>query len=138
MHHREQTLLRRLQALFFAPLLGINRLTEFDTREHPLGTLLGRGSQSGTRHQFLGQLERVGAAEALMPALLPEQVGQIMYVDGHMRASWSRKSMHQGKITMLGRIMAGSQAVIAHDAVGQAVFVVYYPPDLHWSTVIVA
>jgi len=138
LHHREQTLLHRFQALFFAPLLGIDRLTEFDTREPPLGTLLGRGYQSGTLHQFLGQLERVGAAEALMPALLPEQVGQIIYVDGHMIAYWSRQSMHKGKITMLGRIMAGSQAVIAHDEAGQAVFVVYYPPDMHLSTVIVA
>ncbi len=46
--------------------------------------------------------------------------------------------MHKGKITMLGRIMAGSQAVIAHDAAGHAVFVAYYPPDLHLSRVIVA
>jgi hypothetical protein len=46
--------------------------------------------------------------------------------------------MHKGKITMLGRIMAGSQAVIAHDEAGQAVFVVYSPPDMHLSTVIVA
>ena len=46
--------------------------------------------------------------------------------------------MHKGKITMLGRIMAGSQAVIAHDEAGQALFVVYYPPDVHVSQVIVA
>ena len=46
--------------------------------------------------------------------------------------------MHKGKITMLGRIMAGSQAVIAHDEAGQAVFVVYSPPDMHLSTVMVA
>ena len=69
LHHRAQTLLRRFQALFFAPLLGIDRLTEFATRAHPLGTLLGRGEHSGTLHQCLGQRERVGAAEALMPAL---------------------------------------------------------------------
>src|SRR5206468_1011657 len=31
-----------------------------------------------------------------------------------------------------------SQAVIAHDAAGQAVFVAYYPPDIHLSQVIVA
>jgi hypothetical protein len=43
LHHREPTLLHRLQALFFAPLLGIERLTGFDTHEHPLQTLLGRG-----------------------------------------------------------------------------------------------
>jgi hypothetical protein len=42
-----------------------------------------------------------------------------------MMASWSRLAMHKGNITMLGRIMAGSQAVIAHDQSGQAVFVEY-------------
>ena len=138
LHHREQTLLRRFQALFFAPLWGIDRLSAFDTQEHPLQTLLGRDYQSSTLRQFLGQLERVGADEALMPTLLPAQVGQIIYVDGHMIAYWSRRSMHKGKITMPGRIMAGSQAVIAHDDTGQAVFVAYYPPDIHLSKVIVA
>src|SRR2546427_815818 len=33
-HHREQTLLRRFQALLFAPLVGIDTLTAFDTHEH--------------------------------------------------------------------------------------------------------
>src|SRR6266581_6154392 len=138
LHHRAQTLRRRFQALFFAPLVGIDRLTAFDTHEHPLGTLLGRGYHSATLHQFLGQLERVGAAEALRPALLPETAGQITYVDGVMLAYWSRLSMHKGKITMLGRIMAGSQALIAHNDKGQALFVTYHPPDVHISQVIVA
>ena len=138
LYHRESTLLRRFQALFFAPLCGIDRLTAFDTHEHPLATLLGRGYHSSTLSQFLGQLERVGAAEVLLPALVPAQTGPITYVDGHMVAYWSRLSMHKGKITMLGRIMAGSQAVIAHDDTGQALFVAYYPPDIHVSQVIVA
>jgi hypothetical protein len=138
LHHRESTFLRRWQALFFAPLLGIDRLSEFDTHEHPLRTLLGRGYQSSTLSQFLGQLERVGAAQALMPVLGADKAGQMIYVDGHMIAYWSRRSMHKGKITMRGRIMAGSQAVIAHDDTGQAVFVAYYPPDVHLSQIIVA
>ncbi len=138
LHHRESTLVRRFQALFFAPLFGIDRLTAFDTHEHPLATLLGRGYHSSTLRQFLGQLERMGAAEALLPALAPAQTGPITYVDGHMIAYWSRRSMHKGKITMLGRIMAGSQAVIAHDDAGQALFVAYDPPDIHLSQVIVA
>ena len=46
--------------------------------------------------------------------------------------------MHKGKMTMLGRIMAGSQAVITHDEAGQALFVAYDPPDLHLSQSIVA
>ncbi len=138
LHHREQTLLRRFQALLFAPLVGIETLTGFDTHEHPLPTLLGRGYHSSTLTQFLGQLERIEAAEALMPALVAATAGQITYVDGHMIAYWSRVSMHKGKITMLGRIMAGSQAVIAHNEAGQALFVAYYPPDIHVSQVIVA
>jgi hypothetical protein len=137
-HHRQRTLKRHLQALFFAPLLGIARLSAFDTHAHPLQTRVGQGYQSSTLRQFLGQLERVGADEALMPTLFGAQVGQIIYVDGPMSASWSRQSMHKGQITMLGRIMAGSQAVIAHDANGQALFVAYDPPDLHVSQVIVA
>ena len=46
--------------------------------------------------------------------------------------------MPKGKSTMRGRIMAGSQAVIAHDETGQAVFGAYYPPDIHLSQIIVA
>jgi len=138
LHHRESTFLHRFQALFFAPLLGIDRLSAFDAREHPLQTLIGRGYQSSTLRQFLGQLERVDAAASLMPALVADRAGPLIYVDGHMIAYWSRRSMHKGKITMLGRIMAGSQGVIAHDDTGQAVFVAYYPPDIHVSQVIVA
>jgi len=138
LHHGESTLLQRFQALFFAPLLGIERLSEFDSREHALATLIGRSYQSSTLSQFLGQLERVDAARALMPVLLQTHTAPIIYVDGHMMAYWSRRSMHKGKITMRGRIMAGSQAVIAHDAAGRAVFVEYYPPDIHLSRLIVA
>ena len=138
LHHCDQTLLRHFQALLFAPLLGIERLTEFDTHEHPLPTLIGRGYQSTTLHQFLGQLERVDAAKTLMPTLLPAQASQYTYIDGHMIAYWARTPMHKGKITMLGRIMAGSQAVIAHNEVGHAVFVEYHPPDIPLSQLIVA
>ena len=138
LQHREQTLRCRFQALFFAPLLGIDHLTAFDTHEHPRATLLGRSYQSSTLTQFLGHLERIGAHEALLPTLGGAQAGLIAYIDGHMIAYWSRVAMHKGKITMRGRIMAGSQAVIAHNETGEAVFVAYYPPDLHLSGVIVA
>jgi len=138
LHHRESTFAHRFQALFFAPLLGIDRLSEFDAREHPLQTLIGRSYQSSTLRQFLGQLERVDAAVALMSALVADRAGPLISVDGHMIAYWSRRSLHKGNITMRGRIMAGSQAVIAHDEAGQAVFVAYYPPDIHVSKIILA
>jgi hypothetical protein len=87
--------------------------------------------------QFLGQLERIDAAETLRRTLLPAKAGQMTYVDGPMMAYGSRVPMHKGKSTMLGRLMAGSQAVIAHDEAGHALFVTSYPPDLHLSQVIV-
>jgi hypothetical protein len=46
--------------------------------------------------------------------------------------------MPQGQITRRGRIMAGSHAVIAHNADGQAVCVAYHPPDIQVSRRIVA
>src|SRR5712691_11902746 len=86
LHHRESTILHRFEALFFAPLLGIDRLSEWGIREHPLQTLIGHGYQSSTLSQFLGQLERVDAAESLMPVLVAHAAGPIIYVDGHMVA----------------------------------------------------
>lgn len=46
--------------------------------------------------------------------------------------------MHKGTITMLGRSMAGSHAVIAHHEAGQALLVTYDPPDLQVPQVLVA
>jgi hypothetical protein len=135
--HRQRTLLRRIQALVYAPLLGIEKLTEFDRKEHALASVIGHGYQSSTLTQFLGQLERIDAAEALMPLLIPEKCGEVLYIDGHMFGFWSTRSLHKGKITMLGRIMAGSQAIIAHNDEGQGLFVAYQPPDIRLVHVIV-
>ena len=82
---------------FLRPCWVSTASAAFDTHEHPLPTLLGRGYHSSTLSQFLGQLERVDAAEALMPALVPAQAGQIIYVDGHMIAYWSRRVHAQGQ-----------------------------------------
>ena len=139
LHQRDDTLKSRFEALVLAPWLGMDRLSGFDTQEHPLETLLGTSYQATTLSQFLGQLERIEAAAAwLLPILLPAQGDKLVYVDGHMIAYWSRKAMHKGQITMRGRLMAGSQAVISHDETGQAVWVAYYPPDMHLSQLIVA
>ena len=137
LHHRRETLQKRFQALLLAPLFGIEVLAEFDRREHALATVIGRRYQSTTLNQFLGQLERINAAEALIPALSVATCGSLNYVDGHMIAYWNRVAMHKGKITMLGRIMAGSQAVVTHDEHGHARYVAYYPPDISLSQVIV-
>src|SRR5712692_59843 len=130
LHHKPETLQRRLSALLYAPLLGVGKLTEFDVCETPLPTLVGRGYQSSTLNQFLGQLERIAAGPTLMAALVPVEAGQIAYIDGHMIAYWATVAMHKGKITMLGRIMAGTNAVIAHNEAGLALCVEPHPPDV--------
>jgi len=140
LHHREETLLLRFKALFYAPLFGIGRLTEFDVVEHSLEAVIGRSYQSSTLNQYLSQLERIDVSNFLMPALVSDDSdGEIAYIDGHMILFWSKAvSMHKGKITMLGRIMAGSNAVVTHNENGHAVYFDYYPPDIRLPRVITA
>lgn len=135
--HKDETLLVRFKALFYAPLLGIGKLAEFDYQEHCLSTLIGRKYQSSTLRQYLGELERINAGGILVKALFAPDPGRICYIDGHMIAFWTTVSMHKGKITMLGRIMAGSQAVVAHNEKGSAVYVEYHPPDIRFPVMIV-
>jgi hypothetical protein len=42
LHHRDDTLRHRFEALLLAPLLGLERLSAFDTQEHPMETLIGQ------------------------------------------------------------------------------------------------
>jgi len=135
--HKDDTLLVRFKALFYAPLLGIGKLSEFDYQEHCLSTLIGRDYQSSTLRQYLGELERINAGQSLVKGLFDSGSGRICYIDGHMIAFWTTVSMHKGKITMLGRIMAGSQAVVAHNENGSAIYVEYHPPDIRFPVMIV-
>ncbi len=136
--HKDDTLMRRFKALFFAPLFGVGKLIEYDVKEHALRTVIGNGFQSSTLNQFLGNLERIDAAQWLMNALIAFNVHgyNICFIDGHMIPFWSSVSMHKGKITMLGRIMPGSQAVVAHIETGQAVYFDYHPPDTRLPSII--
>lgn len=44
--------------------------------------------------------------------------------------------MHKGLITMMGRIMPGSKAVLSHNEFGEAIWCDYYPPDIHLKHII--
>ncbi len=139
LRHKDITILRMFKALFYAPLYDIGKLTEYDIKEHALETIISRGYQSSTLNQFLGQLERIDAGKALIPSLIPketEKIGNLCYIDGHMIAYWSTTSMHKGKITMLGRIMPGSNAIVAHNENGHSIFVEYQPPDIRLPKII--
>jgi len=85
-HPRESPLGRRLQALVFAPLCGIDRRTAFAPHEPPLAPLRGRGYPTAPLRQCLGQRERVGAAAAWLPVLFPAHTGPSIAVDGPMIA----------------------------------------------------
>ena len=137
LRHRPETLLTRFKALFYAPLLDVKKLTEYDYKEHPLETVVGKKFQSSTLSQYLGQLERIDVGDALMPALLPEDTGKFSYIDGHMVPFWTSASMHKGKMTMLGRIMPGSQAIAVQNENGESLFFDYFFPDVRMPRVIV-
>jgi len=137
--HNDDTLLCRFKALFYAPLFGIGKLIEYDVKEHALESVIGRGYQSSTLNQYLAQLERIDVVPTLMNVLITSGLDDdpVCFIDGHMIPFWSSAPMHKGKITMLGRIMAGSQAVVAHTRDGRAVFFDYEPPDIRLSRIIV-
>lgn len=134
--HKRQTITMRFKALFYAAFFGIGKLTEYDVKEHGLEALIGRGYQNNTLRQFLGELERIDVADTLISLLTSSNQGQLGYIDGHMIPFWTGGKMHKGKITMLGRIMPGSNAIVAHNEEGQAIFMDYYPPDIRMPTMI--
>lgn len=134
--HRDATLITQFKALFYAPLLGIGKLTEFDYKEHCLKQLIGKSYQSSTLTKYLYYLERIEAGNDMLELLIPSEPRKIGYIDGHMTAFWSSQPMHKGKITMLGRIMSGSNALVAHDNQGQAIYVEYHPPDIRMPGII--
>ena len=134
--HKKQTIINRFKALFYASFFGIGKLTEYDVKEHGLEALIGRGYQNNTLRQFLGELERIDAADILISLLTSSNQGQLGYIDGHMIPFWTGEKMHKGKITMLGRIMPGSNAIVAHNEEGQAIFMDYYPPDIRMPSMI--
>ena len=118
---------------------GVLRRPDEELDQH----VAGAGQTDATAYHSVDRVELAAGSfpstsAALRPALVPDKASQITYVDGHMIAYWSRASRHKGTITMLGRIMAGSHAVIAHNEAGHALWVQYYPPDLHLSHVVVA
>lgn len=132
---KEETIVKKWKALMILPLLGIGKLSELDYKPHKMVEVIGYSYGSSTLTQFLGELERVGA-QALKGELAYSVVGEYCYIDSHMMAFWSRVKMHKGLITMNGRIMPGSKAVIGHDVSGNAISLDYYPPDTHLNNII--
>lgn len=136
LHYKKDTLKLQFKALLYAPLFDIGKLSEYDHKENPLKSLIGKSYQGSTLNQFLGQLERLDAGKAIKEVLIPKDAGKIGYVDGVMSAYWTKLSFHKGLITMLGRIMAGTQMVITHNENGHAVYFRHYPPDINLSPII--
>ena len=136
LHARKDTIEKKWLALHIIAILGVKKLTELDYNQHDLATVIGNYYSSSTLVQFLGDLERVALGLSLRKVLSAGAKGQFCYIDGHMIAFWSRLKMHKGHITMLGRIMAGSNSVLAHDETGQAIDVEYHPPDMHLGHII--
>lgn len=134
-HARRETVEYKWLALQLLPLLGIKKLSEIDYKAPNLAAVIGRHYGSSTLTQYLGELERVGAAE-IKTELAVEASGRFCYLDGHMSPLWTTVKMHKGKMTMLGRVMAGTKTVVTHTENGQAIDFACYPPDFHLSKVV--
>ena len=133
----EKTIEKKWKALSLLPLLGIKKISEIDYCQHYLPSVLGEKYSSSTLTQFLGELERIDVGESFKLLLSSNADGEYCYIDGHLIAYWtSTKKMHKGLITMLGRIMPGSNAVLAHNEEGQAIGFDYYPPDIHLTHIV--
>jgi cell division protein FtsB len=132
---RSETIEKKWQALMLLPLLSIKKLSQLDYKAHNLKSVLGYTYGSSALTQFLGELERVGA-ESIKSDLANNVQGNYCYIDAHLMAFWSRVKMNKGYITMLGRIMPGSKAVLAHDEEGNAIGLEYYPPDRHLTHIV--
>lgn len=135
LHARRETLEQKWQALLLSPLLDIKKLSEIDYKAPNLPAVIGCRYGSSTLTQYLGELERVGADD-LKEELAAGAHGRFCYIDGHMLAFWSRRKMHKGKMTMLGRVMPGSKAVVAHDDESYAIGLGYYQPDRHLTKIV--
>jgi hypothetical protein len=130
-----ETIELKYQSLLVLPLLDIKKLSEIDYKAPNLSAVVGDHYGSSTLTQYLGELERVGAA-GLKEVLATEAVGRFCYIDGHMLAFWSRRKMHKGKMTMLGRIMGGTKMVLAHDEASNTIGLDTYPPDRHLTKIV--
>ena len=132
---KAETIAKKWRAMAVAPLLGIKKFSELDYKPHNMRSVLGYSYRNSTLRQFLAELEQIGG-QHLKDILFEVATGKYCYIDGHMIAFWTRSKMHKGLITMLGRVMPGSKAVLAHDQSGNAIGLEYYPPDIHLNKVI--
>jgi len=76
--HRDETLISRFQALFYAPLMHIGKLTEFDSKQNCLKNIIGKSYQGSTLTQFLCDLERVDAGNHMLELLIPPDTGTFL------------------------------------------------------------
>lgn len=133
---RKTSIEKRWRALMVLPLLNIDKPSQLDYKEHDMVSVLGYSYSYSTLTQFLGELERVNAGAFLKLILSKSAQGEYCYIDGHLIAFWTRLKMHKGHITSNGRIMAGTNAVIAHDENGNIINFELYSPDTHMTHIL--
>lgn len=131
-----ETIAKKWLSLSIAGLLGIKKLSELDYKQHNMHGVLGYSYGYSSLRQFLDHLEKIGIENDLNVVLCSDNTGNYVYMDGHMIELWSKQKMHKGYITMMGRIMPGTNAVIAHNEFGEALWCQCYPPDIHLTQIV--
>lgn len=88
---RNETIAKKWIAISILSLLGINKFSELDYKQHYMKSILGYSYGYSSLRQFLDHLERIDVGKSLNVALEEQNPGEYVYIDGHLNAFWSKK-----------------------------------------------
>jgi len=134
--HSRSTTMRYVAALFSLPFVTMNgRIRSVDNpRGNALQYLCGYNYKSATLTKYLSELKYLQMADELIATTArfwidfwsrrntSETMFACYYIDGNMKALWSSKPCHKGKVTMLGRVMNCLEQVFIHDGYGHPIY----------------
>jgi transposase len=123
-------------ALFALPLVTENgRIRSIDhPRGNALAYLCGYNYKAATLNTYLSELKYLQISTELIATTARfwiefwsrrnqgSPLFACFYLDGNVKALWSSKSCHKGKVTMLGRVMNCLEQVFIHDGQGHPIY----------------
>ena len=83
---KDETIAKKWIAISILSLLGINKISELDYKQHNMKSVLGYNYGYSSLRQFLDHLERINVGNDLNMALVEQNKSEYIYIDGHMTA----------------------------------------------------
>ncbi len=131
-----KTVLRRNLSLISLPLVTENGKTSSVNcpSGNDLQGLCNFNYKAATLTKYIAELKYLQISNSLIDATArfwmefwqsrknSDTIYACYYIDGNTKASWSSKSCHKGKVTMLGRVMNCLEQVFIHDGLGHPIY----------------